>query len=313
MRYRCAEWARGVGADPIGTVDALSGFLFVPWRLPWPAEISDAPALRDGIAVAEAAGFRVHAIVPAASAEGCREAVFRYARRKVPNGPEWFGGYQLSEHGGVGALVQAQFDGLLDGAAIGHGRAEGSSASSAFICTHGGRDACCGASGTRLFEAARSAGYATRVWRTSHTGGHRFAPTALVFPEGTAWAHLTPELLAGILDRSAPVEECVPRFRGCAGLDGPQVQVVDREGFARHGWTWFDGRRLAEVVSRDEHRVAVRLVYELADGVSGCFRAEVDAHRMLPVPTCGRPIELATRTEPEYAVRSLSHQAYPNC
>src|SRR5205823_12655942 len=44
-----------------------------------------------------------------------------------------------------------------------------------FICTHGARDACCGALGLPLYEYARH-GYGAdpaagvRVWRTSHLG-----------------------------------------------------------------------------------------------------------------------------------------------
>ena len=46
------------------------------------------------------------------------------------------------------------------------------------VCTHGGRDRCCGSDGTRLFQALFPPP-GVRVWRTSHTAGHRFAPTAI--------------------------------------------------------------------------------------------------------------------------------------
>ncbi|HKJ56604.1 MAG TPA: sucrase ferredoxin [Nitriliruptoraceae bacterium] len=51
------------------------------------------------------------------------------------------------------------------------------------VCTHAKRDACCALWGRplALSLAARLPGV---VWETSHTGGHRFAPSVLTFPDG---------------------------------------------------------------------------------------------------------------------------------
>jgi hypothetical protein len=67
------------------------------------------------------------------------------------------------------------------------------------------------------------------VWRTSLTGGHRFAPTALLLAEGTLWADLDLDLLVGVSDRSLDVDEAARLYRGCAGLDCLEVQAVERE------------------------------------------------------------------------------------
>ena len=73
------------------------------------------------------------------------------------------------------------------------------------VCTHGRRDTCCGGLGAAMHEELRSRledrDGATRLWRCSHTGGHRFAPTALSFPDGYAWAHLTAELADRLVHR----------------------------------------------------------------------------------------------------------------
>jgi len=62
------------------------------------------------------------------------------------------------------------------------------------------------------------------------SGGHRFAPTALLLPEGTLWAYLDLDLLVGVSDRSLDVDEAVRLYRGCAGLDCPEELRVS--GFA---------------------------------------------------------------------------------
>lgn len=72
------------------------------------------------------------------------------------------------------------------------------------ICTHGRRDVCCGKFGTALALRAEKVlrGTGVRIRRTSHLGGHRFAPTALVLPEGTLWAFADDDLLVRLIERS---------------------------------------------------------------------------------------------------------------
>ncbi len=60
-----------------------------------------------------------------------------------------------------------------------------------------------------------------RLWRTSHTGGHRFAPTALVLPSATLWAWADVDLLDRVVGAHGPLSEVVGRYRGCATL-GPR-------------------------------------------------------------------------------------------
>ena len=55
-----------------------------------------------------------------------------------------------------------------------------------FICTHSGRDACCAVLGRQ--EATRR----PDAWECSHLGGHRFAATSLVLPDGNCFGRLGP-------------------------------------------------------------------------------------------------------------------------
>jgi hypothetical protein len=54
------------------------------------------------------------------------------------------------------------------------------------VCTHGRRDRCCALDGRALALAVGDAD----VWETSHLGGHRFAPTAVVLPTGYVYGRL---------------------------------------------------------------------------------------------------------------------------
>ena len=53
------------------------------------------------------------------------------------------------------------------------------------VCTNAKRDQCCAVLGRPLAAAlARAADAGAEVWETSHTGGHRFAPTFVSLPDG---------------------------------------------------------------------------------------------------------------------------------
>lgn len=73
------------------------------------------------------------------------------------------------------------------------------------VCTHARRDACCALHGRPAALALDDAGI--EVWETTHTGGHRFAATAVVLPDGLAFGRLdtvdvvevAEQLAAGVL------------------------------------------------------------------------------------------------------------------
>lgn len=66
------------------------------------------------------------------------------------------------------------------------------------VCTHGKRDQCCALAGMPMFAAMREL-VAGRVWRCSHIGGHRFAPTMLFLPEGLCYGRMPLEDVAHVV------------------------------------------------------------------------------------------------------------------
>jgi hypothetical protein len=69
------------------------------------------------------------------------------------------------------------------------------------VCTNGRRDVCCAVRG-RPLAAAASRTAPGRVWEVSHTGGHRFAPTAVLLPWGQTYARLDEQGAAWVLGAS---------------------------------------------------------------------------------------------------------------
>ncbi|MDO5726483.1 MAG: sucrase ferredoxin [Bowdeniella nasicola] len=69
----------------------------------------------------------------------------------------------------------------------------------ALVCTNGKRDVCCALAG-RPVAADVFARAPTQVFETSHTGGHRFAPTGVLLPSGLTFARLSGDELLAALD-----------------------------------------------------------------------------------------------------------------
>lgn len=117
------------------------------------------------------------------------------------------------------------------------------------VCTHGGRDACCGTFGYRLYrqlverrrdDAAEAWGGAA-VWRCSHLGGHRFAPTLLELPSGRVFGRVTPALAAMLASGKAKGvdAELLLGYRGLSALP-EAAQIVERELWRREGGAWLE-------------------------------------------------------------------------
>ncbi len=201
-----------------------------------------------------------------------------------------------------GALAAAAAE-LLSGAESVEGSGdEGSEVIDVLVCTHGRRDACCGARGMDLVSRLSLSSFSTsepgvRLWRTSHTGGHRFAPTSILLPSGTMWAWADEALLrAAALGEGEP-GEWLGRYRGCATLGSPEQQAVERAVLAEVGWRLLGSWRRAT----DLGNGVVRVESEWGDA----WEAAVREGRRVPQPDCRTPPELAGKQSTEWVVEGL--------
>jgi hypothetical protein len=138
------------------------------------------------------------------------------------------------------------------------------------VCTHANVDVACGRFGYPIYKKLRSQYAASsngnlRVWRSSHFGGHRFAPTLVDLPEGRYWGHLEPEMLDLLLLRNSSVSGLRPFYRGWAGL-GSLEQIVEREIWMREGWDWLKYPKTGRVLAAEENQTRVQLEFALPDG-----------------------------------------------
>jgi hypothetical protein len=97
------------------------------------------------------------------------------------------------------------------------------------VCANGRRDRCCGHDGGRLADALQAGPWADQVLTSTHLGGHRFAPTALLLPAGVLHGRLDVGSAADVLAQSLEARTPTASLRGFSTLDEP-AQVAEARG-----------------------------------------------------------------------------------
>jgi hypothetical protein len=189
-----------------------------------------------------------------ASDSGGRVALLRRARRhpdlkprpepyvaigSALQGRSWLlTGYLESPDALLDTDFRAAADGDLGDVQISRPELTESTSPLLLVCTNGRRDVCCAVFGRPLAHDV-SRQRPGQVWETSHTGGHRFSPTAVLLPWGFTFARLDTRLAVAILDEAAqgrlPGEVLGPlhdRGRSCLPPPGQAAESMVRAGLA---------------------------------------------------------------------------------
>ena len=223
---RCAVLAEAAREPMAGTAPVAPRWACLEHRGAWPRDVTHHPdpAVVGFAARAAAAGFRLQLVRrPGRRSEESTEA----ARIRL----------NLADTTPPGAhttlVTVAGPDDLLDlplpppGAQLpGHPVAD----PLLLVCTHGRRDRCCALDGRALVKALVEAGEPD-VWESSHLGGHRFAPTALVLPTGYLYGRL--DVATAVHARKAAelgeVETALCRGRSAFPAAGQVADLAVRE------------------------------------------------------------------------------------
>ncbi|MEZ5227975.1 MAG: sucrase ferredoxin [Acidimicrobiales bacterium] len=290
---RCSAQSEQLGDSPLGTAGHDDHYLLVELPLPWPKSIEDHPLLTGLVADETTFSTRLLAVLsdqPSSTAPD-GSPVHRVISYRSGDGST-FSHFQRREAfirrddlvAVIGDIVSGD---LSDLEPVDDGVTD------VLICTHGSRDRCCGTDGARLFLDLIGRDLPdVRAWRTSHTGGHRFAPIALTFPDGYTWGRLAGEQLVGLLEQSLDPSDLLDVNRGCMGFADPAAQVADAVALAEFGWDWSSSEREAQVSSGHGGR---EFTVEIG-GELGQLDVTVRRGDPIPVPACGEPIEMAKKT-----------------
>ena len=130
-------------------------------------------------------------------------------------------------------------------------------------------------------------------------GGHRFAPTFMVLPQGTVWGFADVELVTRVVHQRGDFAAVAAHYRGCPGLDGPQVQALEVEVLRRVGW-----KVLGTYRSGSFDGTTAELTWE-EGGQTVIWAGEVAPGRTLTAPACLEPVSAAGKSETEWAVTAV--------
>lgn len=299
---RCTEHRRTLAIDPGGTAIRADRVVLIKTPLPWPKPVFDherlsavAPALK-----ASATPTRTLAFVPASDAPaddgfgplsatvvtfdrslGQEPTVLE--RRYLADGPAELEALTTALAADDEATMQAMagYEAELVTPVL-------------LVCTQGSHDVCCGSEGAR-FAAEAEALDDLVVYRVSHTGGHRFSPTAMTLPDGRMWAGLDMPMLREIFSQTGDPAELAEYCRGWWGAATGPAQIAERAVFASFGWAFERSNRTVEVGDGLEGTAACLV----ANGERS-WSVSVTPGRTVPSIACRQPGGLPAKSATEY-------------
>ncbi|MDO5077111.1 sucrase ferredoxin [Corynebacterium sp.] len=147
----------------------------------------------------------------------------------------------------------------------------------ALVCTHGKRDMCCALKGRPVAAAMQTCFFGDEIWESSHTKGHRFAPSMLLFPWGYSYGRLKAPAAIEMLKRASLGEMYLKGNRGRGTFDSigqvaelavAEVLLDAREPLAPGTlMVASDGETTRVVGHPDGRRWRVQLEQQEVDGV----------------------------------------------
>ena len=178
-----------------------------------------------------------------------------------------------------------------------------------WVCTQGSHDVCCGSEGTALSLEANKNLEVVKVRRVSHLGGHRFAPTAVTFPDGRMWSHLSMENLHEIFDGKPVEESLLKKCRGWSGSETGPEQIAEREGLTLHGWNWDKYQRKTTVISKEDSEIKVLVTgFPPGDEPEVKFEVIINDSGKTPIFSCDKAGDIPTKWQTQYEVKTVDVQ-----
>ncbi|GAA2354771.1 sucrase ferredoxin [Saccharopolyspora halophila] len=206
----CAALSQALTEPLPGTAAVASAWLCLEQRGPWGHNALLESHLDPGIGAeldrrASAHGVRVQLIRhpgPHPDTSGPRQVLIGHAE---PGG--WLREKTIDD---PAELLDLDFQRIAAGRHDGWGE---QASPVLLVCTNGRRDRCCALLGRELI-AEISEHHRDAIWETSHTGGHRFAPAAVLLPSGYTYGRLTTHQVDSALAAAAAGKVSLDGLRG---------------------------------------------------------------------------------------------------
>jgi len=279
-QFFCAKASYQAGESPIGMASGNWHYVLIECPLPWPHQVAEAKPVPENLRelmnelrqTQQSVRFLFIHNKALRLEAGSRVILLSCPQQRTQGLHKYE--TQVSDLAQVAPLVRSY---LADGA---NANLDDSSAiRDILVCTHGTHDKCCGKYGRPFYQEACEITASlpnVRVWESSHFGGHRFAPTAIDFPQGRFYGFLNRNFFLSILQRSGDISCLNQIYRGWSILPRP-VQILEKELALVHGWPWFDYKVTGRILEKteDSNQQMVELEYETPAGKLFAYRGSI--------------------------------------
>ncbi|WP_341525265.1 sucrase ferredoxin [Nostoc sp. UHCC 0302] len=280
--FFCSDYSRQTGEDIIGSATNYQTYVLVECPPPWMSEAFNSKwvprNLRILVEEVKRAKLPIRFLLIAndSSHKVDDTTVLIYQRQEGLSNGYRKQEFKLANIEQVAAVVQKWLSGISSASEV-----NTSETRDILVCTHGSHDKCCAKYGNPFYFnaiATISDLYLdnVRIWKSSHFGGHRFAPTIIDLPEGRYYGVLEQDSLKAILTRTGDIQCLNKIYRGW-GILPTALQILERELILRHGWDWFNYKVAGKILeqSLDNNTILAELTFENTSGSVYTYQAKL--------------------------------------
>ncbi|MEI3649254.1 MAG: sucrase ferredoxin [Dolichospermum lemmermannii FEM_B0920] len=280
--FFCADHSREIQEDVIGSATNHQTYILVECPTPWVSEAFNSKWVPDNLRILVAdvkrAKLSIHFLL-IANDETHREeqtTLLIYQQEKGLSNGYRKQEFKLPNIEQVAGVVRKWLTGVSVDDEI-----ASNTTRDILVCTHGSHDQCCAKYGNPFYFHAQNTIFDLqlnhlRIWRSSHFGGHRFAPTAIDFPQGRYYGVLDQDTFKSTLTQTGDIECLNKVYRGWGILPNP-LQILERELMLHLGWDWFNYKVTGKILEKslDNQTILGELSFEQPSGTLYTYQAKL--------------------------------------
>ncbi|MBH8565360.1 sucrase ferredoxin [Nostoc sp. CENA67] len=280
--FFCSDYTRQVGEDVIGSATNYQTYILVECPPPWTSEAFNSKWVPNNLQVlveeVQRARLPIRFLLIAndSSHKVDHTTLLIYHRLEGLSQGYSKHEFKLPNIEQVAVAVRKWLSGKNSGYVI-----ETNVTRDILVCTHGSHDRCCARYGNPFYFYANATisnldFNNIRLWKSSHFGGHRFAPTAIDLPEGRYYGVLDQDSFQSILTRSGDIQCLNKVYRGW-GILPTAMQILERELILQYGWDWFNYKVVGKIIeqSLDNNTILGELTFEQSSGSQYTYQVKL--------------------------------------
>jgi hypothetical protein len=280
--FFCSDYSREAGEDIIGSATNYQTYILVECPLPWTSEAFNSKWVPENLRLLvdevkrSKLPIRFLLIANDLSHKVNHTTLLIYQKQEGLSNGYHKQEFKLPNIEQVAGVIQKCLWGISANFEV-----ETNTLRDILVCTHGSHDKCCARYGAPFYfkVTATTADLNldnVRIWKSSHFGGHRFAPTVIDLPEGRYYGCLELDSFRTILTRTGDIQCLNKVYRGW-GILPASLQTLERELILIHGWDWFNYKVAGKILeqSLDNNTILVELSFENPSGSLYTYQAKL--------------------------------------